>query len=167
MIRGFSHMQLVVTDVSASARWYCEVLGLVQFVAGEHVRGHREQGLAAFAETFRRRRRQRGRLSGGDQVRRYQVRGHIARELAQRRIGDAERVAHEYLGCCGGTIGDVVRGFALDCRGRAVRLSEFLTKIPRKVRFAITSRAQVLESGSLLIPGTAYASVWRDEDGSA
>ena len=34
MIRGFSHMQLVVTDVAASARWYRDVLGLEQFVAG-------------------------------------------------------------------------------------------------------------------------------------
>jgi glyoxylase I family protein len=35
MITGFSHVQLVVRDVPASARWYCEVLGLEQFVSGQ------------------------------------------------------------------------------------------------------------------------------------
>lgn len=45
MIRGFSHMQLVVTNVAASARWYCEVLGLVQFVAGEFPSGGAYAGL--------------------------------------------------------------------------------------------------------------------------
>lgn len=45
MIRGFSHMQLVVTNVSASAQWYCEVLGLVQFVAGEMPNGGAYAGL--------------------------------------------------------------------------------------------------------------------------
>lgn len=52
MIRGFSHMQLVVTDVSASARWYCEVLGLVQFVAGEIPGGGAYAGLRHSTESF-------------------------------------------------------------------------------------------------------------------
>jgi catechol 2,3-dioxygenase-like lactoylglutathione lyase family enzyme len=34
VIQGFSHVQLVVRDVSVSAPWYCSVLGLEQFVAG-------------------------------------------------------------------------------------------------------------------------------------
>lgn len=34
MILGFSHTQLVVRDVAASAAWYCKSLGLVQFVEG-------------------------------------------------------------------------------------------------------------------------------------
>ena len=34
MIQGFSHVQLVVRDVSVSAPWYCSVLGLEQFVEG-------------------------------------------------------------------------------------------------------------------------------------
>ena len=34
VIKGFSHVQLVVRDVAVSARWYCEVLGLEQFVTG-------------------------------------------------------------------------------------------------------------------------------------
>ncbi|MDX2036438.1 MAG: VOC family protein, partial [Isosphaeraceae bacterium] len=38
-------MQLVVTDVPTSARWYCEVLGLVQFVAGEIPGGGSYAGL--------------------------------------------------------------------------------------------------------------------------
>jgi len=45
MILGFSHMQLVVTDVAASARWYCDVLGLEQFVAGEIPSGGAYAGL--------------------------------------------------------------------------------------------------------------------------
>lgn len=45
MIRGFSHMQLVVTDVAASARWYCDVLGLDQFVSGEMPNGGAFAGL--------------------------------------------------------------------------------------------------------------------------
>lgn len=45
MIRGFSHMQLVVTDVATSAQWYCDVLGLVQFVAGEIPSGGAYAGL--------------------------------------------------------------------------------------------------------------------------
>jgi catechol 2,3-dioxygenase-like lactoylglutathione lyase family enzyme len=35
VIEGFSHVQLVVRDVPTSARWYCSVLGLEQFVSGE------------------------------------------------------------------------------------------------------------------------------------
>jgi catechol 2,3-dioxygenase-like lactoylglutathione lyase family enzyme len=35
VIKGVSHVQLVVRDVATSARWYCSVLGLEQFVAGE------------------------------------------------------------------------------------------------------------------------------------
>ncbi len=34
MILGVSHVQLVVRDVAVSATWYCQVLGLEQFVAG-------------------------------------------------------------------------------------------------------------------------------------
>jgi catechol 2,3-dioxygenase-like lactoylglutathione lyase family enzyme len=34
VIQGFSHVQLVVRDVSVSAPWYCSVLGLEQFGAG-------------------------------------------------------------------------------------------------------------------------------------
>jgi catechol 2,3-dioxygenase-like lactoylglutathione lyase family enzyme len=34
VIKGFSHVQLVVRDVAASAEWYCAVLGLEQFVSG-------------------------------------------------------------------------------------------------------------------------------------
>ncbi|HLY82317.1 MAG TPA: VOC family protein [Acidimicrobiales bacterium] len=34
MIEGFSHVQLVVSDVPTSAAWYCAVLGLEQFVSG-------------------------------------------------------------------------------------------------------------------------------------
>ena len=34
MIKGFSHVQLVVRDVAVSAPWYCAVLGLEQFVSG-------------------------------------------------------------------------------------------------------------------------------------
>jgi len=34
VIKGFSHVQLVVRDVPASAEWYCAVLGLEQFVSG-------------------------------------------------------------------------------------------------------------------------------------
>jgi glyoxylase I family protein len=34
VINGFSHVQLVVRDVPASAEWYCAVLGLEQFVSG-------------------------------------------------------------------------------------------------------------------------------------
>lgn len=34
MILGFSHAQLIVSDVVASAAWYCDVLGLEQFVQG-------------------------------------------------------------------------------------------------------------------------------------
>ena len=34
VIEGFSHVQLVVRDVTASAEWYCAVLGLEQFVSG-------------------------------------------------------------------------------------------------------------------------------------
>lgn len=34
MILGFSHTQLVVRDVAASAAWYCRTLGLEQFVEG-------------------------------------------------------------------------------------------------------------------------------------
>ena len=52
MIRGFSHMQLVVTDVPVSARWYCEVLGLVQFVAGEIPGGGAYAGLRHPTESF-------------------------------------------------------------------------------------------------------------------
>ena len=47
MILGFSHMQLVVTDVAVSARWYCEVLGLEQFVAGAMPNGGAFAGLNA------------------------------------------------------------------------------------------------------------------------
>ena len=39
VIQGFSHAQLVVRDVSVSAPWYCTVLGLEQFVAGETASG--------------------------------------------------------------------------------------------------------------------------------
>jgi catechol 2,3-dioxygenase-like lactoylglutathione lyase family enzyme len=35
VIQGFSHLQLVVRDVAASASWYCAALGLEQFVSGE------------------------------------------------------------------------------------------------------------------------------------
>jgi catechol-2,3-dioxygenase len=35
VIQGFSHMQLVVRDVSVSAPWYCSALGLEQFVSGQ------------------------------------------------------------------------------------------------------------------------------------
>lgn len=45
MIRGFSHMQLVVSDVATSARWYRDVLGLEQFVAGEIPGGGAYAGL--------------------------------------------------------------------------------------------------------------------------
>ncbi len=45
-------MQLVVTDVPASARWYCEVLGLVQFVAGEIPSGGAYAGLKHPTESF-------------------------------------------------------------------------------------------------------------------
>jgi catechol 2,3-dioxygenase-like lactoylglutathione lyase family enzyme len=34
VIEGFSHVQLVVRDVTTSAPWYCAVLGLEQFVSG-------------------------------------------------------------------------------------------------------------------------------------
>jgi catechol 2,3-dioxygenase-like lactoylglutathione lyase family enzyme len=34
VIEGFSHVQLAVRDVPTSARWYCAVLGLEQFVSG-------------------------------------------------------------------------------------------------------------------------------------
>jgi catechol 2,3-dioxygenase-like lactoylglutathione lyase family enzyme len=34
VIRGFSHLQLVVRDVSVSAPWYCAALGLEQFTSG-------------------------------------------------------------------------------------------------------------------------------------
>ena len=34
VIKGFSHVQLVVRDVALSAPWYCDVLGLEQFVTG-------------------------------------------------------------------------------------------------------------------------------------
>jgi glyoxylase I family protein len=34
VVVGFSHLQLRVADVAVSARWYCTVLGLEQFVAG-------------------------------------------------------------------------------------------------------------------------------------
>jgi catechol 2,3-dioxygenase-like lactoylglutathione lyase family enzyme len=39
VITGFSHVQLVVRDVAVSARWYCEVLGLEQFVSGTTASG--------------------------------------------------------------------------------------------------------------------------------
>jgi len=39
MIKGFSHAQLIVSDVEASAAWYCAVLGLEQFVAGSIASG--------------------------------------------------------------------------------------------------------------------------------
>jgi len=39
VILGFSHVQLVVRDVTASAAWYCEVLGLEQFVSGSIASG--------------------------------------------------------------------------------------------------------------------------------
>ena len=39
MIQGFSHVQLVVRDVSVSAPWYCRVLGLEQFVTGTTASG--------------------------------------------------------------------------------------------------------------------------------
>ena len=39
MIQGFSHVQLVVRDVSVSAPWYCNVLGLEQFVEGTTASG--------------------------------------------------------------------------------------------------------------------------------
>ena len=39
MITGFSHAQLIVRDVPASAEWYCTVLGLEQFVSGEIASG--------------------------------------------------------------------------------------------------------------------------------
>lgn len=34
MILGFSHVQLIVRDVERTAAWYCDVLGLEQFVVG-------------------------------------------------------------------------------------------------------------------------------------
>ncbi len=34
VILGFSHVQLIVRDVATSATWYCDVLGLEQFVQG-------------------------------------------------------------------------------------------------------------------------------------
>jgi catechol 2,3-dioxygenase-like lactoylglutathione lyase family enzyme len=52
MIRGFSHMQLVVTDVAASAQWYCDVLGLEQFVAGATPGGVAFAGLRHPTEGF-------------------------------------------------------------------------------------------------------------------
>lgn len=39
MITGFSHVQLVVSDIDASAAWYRRVLGMEQFVAGEFAGG--------------------------------------------------------------------------------------------------------------------------------
>lgn len=39
VIQGFSHVQLVVRDVSVSAPWYCAVLGLEQFVEGTTASG--------------------------------------------------------------------------------------------------------------------------------
>jgi catechol 2,3-dioxygenase-like lactoylglutathione lyase family enzyme len=39
VIKGFSHVQLVVRDVAVSAPWYCEVLGLEQFVTGTTASG--------------------------------------------------------------------------------------------------------------------------------
>ena len=39
VIKGFSHVQLVVRDVAVSAAWYCEVLGLEQFVTGTTASG--------------------------------------------------------------------------------------------------------------------------------
>jgi catechol 2,3-dioxygenase-like lactoylglutathione lyase family enzyme len=35
VVTGFSHVQLVVRDVSVSAPWYCAVLGLELFTSGE------------------------------------------------------------------------------------------------------------------------------------
>lgn len=35
VIRGFSHLQLVVTDLDRSARWYTAALGVVEFARGE------------------------------------------------------------------------------------------------------------------------------------
>jgi catechol 2,3-dioxygenase-like lactoylglutathione lyase family enzyme len=34
VIQGFSHLQLIVRDVSVSAPWYCAALGLEQFTSG-------------------------------------------------------------------------------------------------------------------------------------
>ena len=39
MIQGFSHVQLVVRDVSVSKRWYCAVLGLEEYVSGSTASG--------------------------------------------------------------------------------------------------------------------------------
>ena len=39
MIQGFSHVQLVVRDVSVSKRWYCAVLGLEEYVSGSMASG--------------------------------------------------------------------------------------------------------------------------------
>ncbi len=41
MITGFSHIQLVVSDLDASAGWYRDVLGLEQFAAGAMTAGGR------------------------------------------------------------------------------------------------------------------------------
>jgi glyoxylase I family protein len=35
VIQGFSHMQVVVRDVTVSAPWYCAALGLEQFTSGQ------------------------------------------------------------------------------------------------------------------------------------
>ncbi len=35
MILGFSHLQLVVTDLERSAQWYAAALGVVEFARGE------------------------------------------------------------------------------------------------------------------------------------
>ncbi len=39
MIEGFSHAQLIVSDVAVSSSWYCAVLGLEQFVSGTMASG--------------------------------------------------------------------------------------------------------------------------------
>ncbi len=57
MITGFSHVQLVVSDVDASARWYERVLGMEQFVAGSFDGGryvglrHRSAGFVVGLQT--------------------------------------------------------------------------------------------------------------------
>jgi len=57
VVIGFSHVQLVVSDVEASARWYEQVLGVEQFVAGEFGGGryiglrHRAAGFVVGLQT--------------------------------------------------------------------------------------------------------------------
>lgn len=45
MITGFSHIQLVVSDLDASAAWYRDVLGLEQFASGAMSAGGRYAAL--------------------------------------------------------------------------------------------------------------------------